>query len=189
MTCIPHTPLNGLVMKRGSRKRKRRLDNRGSGLSMVIVAAIIIAVGIAAGIYFFMYSQGMIFSTIGSAQYTVALNSFSENELKISIRNIGQVAITELTVKILDGITKKKIWSTSVDLSKTPVKQGQVVTIDCSVGYGCMVTISGYEKGINLSAKWPPNNFIAGRPYIVAIEIKFANGQVRTWTTQVTATS
>jgi len=160
-------------------------------MGIIIVSILVLIVAIMLALYFTGRLQALFYGVTGSAQYMVTLNSLSENEFKLSIKNIGSVAIVRADIKILDGITRTQIWSATINFqnSRIPVKQGQTAVIDCAVGYGCVVTVSGYSNSISLSSNWPPSQFIAGRPYIISVKLYFANGQQKTWTTEITATS
>ena len=156
-----------------------------------MVTAILLVVAVLAALYFSGYLQGLAFGTVGSPQYMVTVSALSTNEFKLNVKNIGQVAIEKADVKILDGISKSEIWKVTLDFKSANkvVKQGQEATLTCAVGFGCTYTVSGHSGEVTLKTTWPPTNLIAGRPYIISVKLYFANGQTKTWTTTVTATS
>ena len=199
--CAPHTPLmsyRALLRRYRARREARKLlrklieskyARRGTGIGTIIAIAILVFIVVFAVLYFGGYLQGLVFGVTGTPQYAVSVSALSTSQFSVNIKNIGQVAIEKVDVKIVDSNTRNVIWQVSVDLSKTPVKQGQELSISCIVGFGCYATISGYSGQIKLKATWPPNELIAGKRYIVAIQLTFANGETKPWSMPITATS
>ena len=162
------------------------------GISPAITAAIVAVVGIAVGIFIAAQLLGLSFAIGGSPAYTAQVNSLKVDAFEFMIKNLGSVAITDVNVKVLDAISNTEVVSFTIDLDKNSmtVNQGQEMVLRCATGFGtCKVTVSGYGKEIDTKVTWPSNKIIAGRPYKVISEIIFANGERKTWSTIVTATT
>ena len=95
--------------------------------------------------------------------------------------------------------TPEQVTCSGTSSSGMIVNQGQSAVVTCAVGSGCTLTVSGYSNSVSLTtceaggttvtvtSYWPPQGLIAGRPYKIVVILHFANGQVREWSTTITA--